>query len=494
MVNDQQVRRLRQMLNKGKTLNESALRSGMDVKTARKYRSLDTLPSEHNQPRYWRTREDKFARVWPEIEDLLSNNPGLEGTTIFAWLQRRDPGLFQDGQLRALQRKIKHWRATSGPAKEVIFVQEHYPGKLSQSDFTHMDKLEITLNGIPFNHMLFHFVLTWSNWESVSICYSESFESLSEGLQTALWKLGGVPQKHQTDSLSSAVNNLSDPKQFTARYEALMAHYGLKGQKIQAGKPNENGDVEQSHYRFKKAVDQSLMLRGSRDFSSLKAYKHFLEELLHQRNQGRLKRFKEEIQRLKVLPSIKLDTVKRFTVKVGPSSTIRVNHNVYSVHSRLIGEPVKILLTSDQVQVNYGGRRVDMLPRITGANKYRIDYRHVIDSLIRKPGAFKNYKYKSDLFPNTHFRLAYDLLTKENPKRSDKEYLSILHSAAYDGEDRITGILKIIINQSLPLSGDLVKRYLDIMEPVSEKPDVTVVPINIADYDSLLQFKEVING
>ena len=494
MVNDQQVRRLKQMLNKGKTLNESALRSGMDIKTARKYRDLNQLPSELEQVRYWRTREDKFADVWPEIKDLLGNNPGIEATTIFGWLQKRYPGLYQDGQLRALQRKIKHWRATDGPAKEVIFPQEHHPGILSQSDFTHMGKLEVTIDHAPFPHLLFHFVLTWSNWEAVSICYSESFESLSEGLQNALWDLGAVPEKHQTDGLSAAVNNLSDQKQFTTRYEALLAHYRLKGQKIQAGKPNENGDVEQSHYRLKKAVGQALMLRGSRDFSSLKAYKHFLRDIIKQRNQGRSERLKEELPHLKTLPSTKLDAIKQFTVKVGPSSTIRVNHNVYSVHSRLIGERVAVLLHADEVKVNYGGRTVETLPRIIGGSKHRIDYRHVIDSLIRKPGAFRNYKYKHELFPNTHFRLAYDLLTKENPKRADKEYLSILHSGAYNGEERVTVILKIIINLNLPLSGDLVKQYLEKTEPVYDKTDVTVAPINIAVYDGLLQSREVVHG
>lgn len=213
------------------------------------------LPSEVSPDRYWKTREDPFESVWLEVLDLLENNPGLESKTIFEWLQRCYPDDFQDGQLRTLQRKIKYWRATEGPSKEVMFPQKHIPGELCQSDYTHMDSLGITINNVPFKHMFFHFILTYSNWEAGYICYSESFESLSEGLQQALWELGGIPAKHQTDRLSAAVNNPSKQHQFTERYQSLLNHYGLKGSMIQPGKPNENGDVEQSHYRFKSGIN-----------------------------------------------------------------------------------------------------------------------------------------------------------------------------------------------------------------------------------------------
>jgi len=493
MVNDQQVRRLWKMLNTGNSLQMSALKSGMDVKTARKYRDLGHLPSEAIPMRYWRTREDPFQAVWPVILDLLENNSGLEAKTIFDWLQRSNPGEFQDGQLRTLQRKIKHWRATEGPAKEVIFPQQHHPGELGESDFTHMESLGITINNIPFEHMIFHFVLTYSNWETGSICYSESFESLADGLQQALWQLGGIPAKHQTDRLSAAVSNLSEQHQFTQRYQALLDHYGLTGCKIQPGQPNENGDVEQSHYRFKKAVDQALMLRGNRDFGSIKEYEVFIRMIFTQRNKGRINRFDEEMKHLKPLPSAKMDTVKRFTTKVGPSSTIRVNHNVYSVHSRLIGETVTVALHSNKIDLLYGGRIVDVFPRLAGNKKYRIDYRHIIDSLVKKPGAFKNYRYMQDLFPNTHFRMAYDQLEKEMPARSSKEYLNILNMAAYCGEEKITAILSILDNNNLPVSSEVVGMYLAETTQPATRINVTVTPVNIADYDILLQHHEVSN-
>jgi hypothetical protein len=162
---------------------------------------------------------------------------------------------------------VKVWRATEGPAKEVFFAQRHHPGRLSASDFVRMTDLEVTIQGQSFPHWLYHFMLTYSNWETGTVCFSESFESLCEGFQNALWELGKVPHRHRTDRMSTAVNNVSDPAEFTDRYEALLRYYGVVGEKIQAGEAHENGDVEQRHYRFKRAVQQELMLRGSRDFS-----------------------------------------------------------------------------------------------------------------------------------------------------------------------------------------------------------------------------------
>ena len=266
MIKDAQVRKLRQLLGEGYPLYRAALKVGMNAKTARKYRHADRLPSESLTPRTWRTREDPFQDVWPQLRDLLELNPGLQAKTLFEDLQRRFPGRFPDIQLRTLQRKIKAWRATEGPAKEVFFDQIHRPGQLAASDFTHMNDLHVTLAGEPFDHMVYHLVLTYSNWETATVCFSESFESLSQGLQNALWELGGVPQMHRTDRLSAAVNNLGDRDLFQQRYRALLAHYGLKAQAINARKAHENGDAEQSHHRFKTAVDQALMLRGSRDF------------------------------------------------------------------------------------------------------------------------------------------------------------------------------------------------------------------------------------
>ena len=142
---------------------------------------------------------------------------------------------------------------------------------LGESDFTYMNSLEVTIKKEIFNHMFYHFVLTYSNWEEGNVCFSESFESLSEGLQRAFWKIGGAPAQHRTDRLSAAVNKDCSREEFTVRYNTLLNHYDTTGISNNPNSGNENGDVEQSHNRFKNAVDQALMMRGSRDFDS-----HFL--------------------------------------------------------------------------------------------------------------------------------------------------------------------------------------------------------------------------
>ncbi len=280
MVSDQQVKRLWRLAQGRFSLEVAAAKAGMDPKTARKYLRARRLPSEMQQKHTWRTRPDPFTEVWDEIEERLRIEPGLQAKTLFEYLQQREPGRFSEGQVRTLQRRIKNWRALEGPPREVFFAQDHYPGELCQSDFTHCRELEITISGQAFPHLIYHFVLSYSNWETGTICYSETFESLSEGLQNAVWELGGVPNEHRSDRMSAAVNNLVDTREFTRAYEGLLRYYGLTGQKIQAGQAHENGDIEQRHYRFKQAVEQALMMRGSRDFASITAYDQFLRKLL----------------------------------------------------------------------------------------------------------------------------------------------------------------------------------------------------------------------
>ncbi len=244
MVTDRQVRILMKELQSRRTLTVAAARGGMDVKTARRYRRLGRLPRECRAEHSWRTRSDPFAEVWDEIRELLEVNPGLQATTILEHLQRRYAGRFADGQLRTLQRRMKAWRALEGPAKEVFFPQRHEPGARCQSDFCHLSKLQVTIQGQRFEHLLYHFVLPYSNWKTGTICFSESFESLSEGLQNALLQLGGVPRRHRTDRLSAAVQRPEHPEEFTRQYQALLDHYGLQGEKIGAGREGVPYSVE----------------------------------------------------------------------------------------------------------------------------------------------------------------------------------------------------------------------------------------------------------
>jgi hypothetical protein len=494
MITDYQVRKLKKFLAEGKTLEVSAARSGMDEKTARKYRDLEKLPSEirTDRVRGWRTREDPFEETWSLVKPFLEMNNGLEAKTLFEYLQRQYAGRYSDGQLRTFQRRVKNWRALEGPAREVYFPQKHEPGRLSQSDFTHMSDLGVTLNGVLFEHMVYHFVLTYSNWETCSICFSESFESLSEGLQHSLWQLGGVPQEHQTDRLTAAANKPENPEKFTRRYQGLLDHYNLTGRRINPASPNENGDVEQSHHRFKKAVDQALMLRGSRDFSSRKEYEAFLRGLLQQLNSGRMERFREEQAVLRPLPVRRLDSCSRFTVRVGPSSTIRIKHNVYSVHSRLIKEQVTVKLYSDHLEVWYGQRCVEHIPRLHGSGKHHIQYRHIIDWLVRKPGAFANYRYRSDLFPNSRFRMVYDsLCDRHTPAAASKEYLRILQLAARENESGVDDCLRYLMDTEESVSADRVEEMLNSEKEVEAATDVAIDEVCLAAYDQLVGMEVV---
>ena len=486
MVTDHQVRRYFALSKQEKTQSLAALKAGMDRKTARKYLRLGKLPSELHSERTWRTREDSFADVWGEVAALLEVNWGLEAKTVFNHLQRKYPGNFCDGQLRSFQRRIKQWRALNGPGKEVFFAQDHYPGELCQSDFTDLKDLGITINKAPFPHLLYHFVLTYSNWEHGSVCFSESFESLSEGLQKALWELGGVPKAHQSDRLSAAVQNTGSSRDFTQAYRELLGHYDLEGQKINARKPHENGDVEQRHYRFQRALDQSLMLRGRRDFESREAYERFLKQLFSQLNAGRRMRFEEEQRVLGSLPLKRLDAFKRLHIRVGAGSTIPVKHNVYSVHSRLIGEWITVRLYAEYLEVWYAQRLVERLPRLRGEGQHHIQYRHIIDWLMRKPGAFANYRYRSDLFPTHRFRIAYDDLKARRPAGADKEYLRILHLAARENEMAVDAALEQLIAAEKPLDSRAVEA---IVKSEGQLPDVKAVKVDCVDinhYDSLL--------
>ncbi|MFH1707980.1 MAG: IS21 family transposase, partial [Planctomycetota bacterium] len=318
------------------------------------------------------TRADAFAEDWATIE-VYVKDPKVQAKTVWAYLKRLRPGKYQEGQLRALQRRIKQWRALYGAGKEVYFPQEHHPGDLCTSDFVHMGDLGITVGRIPYDHLLYHFVLTYSNWETGSLCQSESFESLSAGLQNALWELGGAAARHRTDWLTAAVRALGRPaEEFTRRYQGLLAHYRMRSEAIQAGKANENGDVEQRHYRFKQAVEQALLMRGSRDFADMDAYRSFLRTVTDELNAGRKTRFEEERARLSPLPKRRLEDWTRMQALVSTAGTIQVQNNTYSVHSRLIGEKVEVRLHMEELEIWYAGKCVDRMARLRGRQGHRI--------------------------------------------------------------------------------------------------------------------------
>jgi hypothetical protein len=261
----------------------------------------------------------------------------------------------------------------------------------------------------------------------------------------------------------------------------------LTGRKTNPASPNENGDVEQSNHRFKRAVDQALMLRNSRDFANRKDYELFLERLFVQLNVNRHDRFKEEQAVLRSLPVKQLPSCTKLMVRVGPSSTIRVKHNVYSVHSRLIREKVTVRLYAEHLEIWHGQSHIENIPRLRGSGNHHIQYRHIIDWLVRKPGAFENYRYRSDLFPTSRFRMAYDELKRQHAdSKASKNYLQILKLAAKENESAVDEVLRFLFDQNKPISAESVKSFVLSGQKLAPATDVAIPAVVLDIYDCLL--------
>lgn len=488
MVSDKQYWRLMKLLNTGKTLGRAAALSDMDEKTARKYRHLGKPPSQLRQSRGYRTRADVFAGVWNELVPFLESEPEVEATTLLEYLSERYPNRFSDSHLRTLQRRVKTWRAVDGSPKEVFFEQRHLPGFQAQSDFTCFNELNITINRQPFPHLFYHFCLTYSNWETGNVCFSESFEAFAEGLQNALWKLGKVPAEHRTDNLTAAVVKVGRRDEFTAGYTALLAHYGLRASHTNPASPNENGDVEQSHRRFKSAVRQALILRGSRDFSSREEYSGFLSAVLTKRNSRRADKLAAELAVMNDLPATRVADSTAVRVRVSRNSTVWVKSKLYSVPSQLIGERVNVEVYAERLEVWYGDVLIEQMERVRGTGASAINYRHIIHSLVRKPGAFARFRHRQQLFPQFIFRVAYDRLGETMPERADKEYLRILELAALTGEESVAAVLDELFEKGREISAKSVADALPAQRALLIEPIRLVLPVKVqlSDYDALL--------
>jgi transposase len=465
------------------------MKANMDRKSARKYRE-GKMPRERRKERAWRTRVDPLAAVWGEVQRELERSPQLQANTLLALLQERYPGQYGVEVLRTLQRRVKSWRALAGPDKEVMFAQLHEPGRLGASDFTHLTSLGVTIAGQPFPHLAYHFVLTYSNWEHVTLCFSESFASFSEGFQDAVWALGAVPEWHRTDRMTLAVNEDGNAERFTQKYQGLMEHYGIKAQATNPYSGHENGDCEQGHRQFKRALEQALLVRGSRDFATREEYTRFVQGVVARQNAGRQQRFAEELKVLRPLPARRLDTLQRLSVKVTSGSTIRVLKNSYSVPARLIGEWVEAWVGAEHIDVRYGQQTVLTLPRLRGQDKHHIDYRHIIGWLVRKPGAFADYCYQSALFPTSRFRQAYDELLRHQPARASREYVRILHLAARRNESDVNEVLgRMLAAGQIPSAAE-VEALLVGDQARSVAAAVRIEAVDLASFDVLLPGRE----
>ena len=491
-VTDQQVRMLMEETAKQNNIGLAAAKAGMGRNTAAKYLREGKLPSQLRKPHKWRTRPDPFADDWPEMKERLTDAPELEGKALFEDLLARKPEKYHAGQVRTFQRRVKQWRAQEGPPKEVFFSQVHRPGEYMQTDFTFGNELGITIDGEPFPHRFCRCVLTYSDVSFSTVCRSESMPALKRGAQYALFSLGRIPKFHQTDNSTAATHTISTGSRgFNEEYEALMKHLGMEPRTTGVGKKEQNGDIEASHGAFKRSLKQHLLLRRSRDFESVEAYEKWIQDIEEKRNGLREKRFREDLAAMRPLKVDRLPEYKEIEARVSIWSTISVRRNTYSVPSRLIGEVVKVWVYEDRLDVSYGGIRQLTTGRLLGEGNHRINYRHVIESLVRKPGAFTRYRYRADLFPTLTFRRAYDALlgARDSERQADIEYLRILHLAAHTMECEVETAVELLLTEGQVPLADQVKALVQPVQP--EIPDLPVPSVDLKGYDRLLGELEV---
>lgn len=478
-----QVKLLMKMLKKH-TKEAAAAKAGMDVKTARKYIKSGQLPSEQAKTHNWKTHADVFSEDWPMLEKMLVNAPGLQAKTLMEYLLRLRPEHYHPKQLRTLQRRIRDWRALYGEEQAIIFNQAIQPGKQSQSDFTCMNSLSITINGQYFKHLLFHFMLPFSHWESIYVCQSERFDHLVKGFEKAVWELGYVAKDHRTDNLTAATQAMGSGREFTQRWQQFMAHYGITPTTNNVGVSHENGSVEKSHDTLKTAIDQALMIRGYRDFPSEKHYIAWLEELVKGRNAYRLDRLAIETKQLSELPNKRWHAPEILQARVSSASIIQLLGHPYSVPSRLIHYTLKAYIYPDEIHLYYGKKAIQKMPRAYNGGSTGINYRHLIDGLVRKPGAFANYRYQEAFFPQLCFRQAYDTLRRRRPASADKCYLYILQLCKIQSEQEVAMALSLLLEANELPTASAIKELVDTYH--HERRQVHVDPPNLSNYDTLL--------
>ena len=422
----------------------AAAKAGFSTATGYRIEADPRLPSQKKKPRE-RRRPDPLAGVWDnEIVPMLEAAPGVRAVAIFEEMCRRHPEII--AVRRTLERRIGTWRALNGPSRDVIFRQEHPPGRMGLSDFTDMSALGIMIAGVPFDHRLYHFRLAFSGFEHGHVVLGgESFVALAEGLQDALWALGGVPEQHRSDSLSAAFCNLDrDAREdLTRRYEELCAHYGMTPSRNNRGVAHENGAIESAHGHLKKAVADELLLRGSRDFEDLAAYRRFVDEVVGRRNARNRKRIEIERAALKPLPDRRTADYEEARVLVTSSGGFILRRVFYSVPSRLIGHRLNVHLYDDRLECFLGSTHLLTLrrgrpPQGSGKHGHVVDYHHVIHALRNKPMALLNLVYRDQLFPRRAFARAFDMLLAKHSEnkacRTVVGLLALAHERACEAE------------------------------------------------------------
>lgn len=492
-ITDRQVRRYMDERRRGQTQVVAAAKAGISERTARRIDANPVLPSQRACERTWRTRDAPFAGVWEEeLVPVLRSVPHIRATTLLQELQRRHPDAYPDRLLRSLQRRVAVWRAMEGPEQELIFRQEHPPGHQALSDFTEAASLGVTIDSAPFDHLLYHFWLAYSGWEFVKVVQGgESFTALTEGLQEALWQLGGVPHTHRTDRLSAAYRNLASGDDEAAGYAAFCRHYAMAPTRNNCGVAHENGSVEAAHGHLKTALREALDLRGSRDFPDLAAYQAFLQDTVARKNARRRKALEVELPELKSLPRHRTTDFSTTTVTVVRTGSISVRKVLYTVPSRLVGCRLKVHIYDDRLVCWLGTTQVLTLTRKHPKGKRRdrvVDYRHLAASLVRKPQAFRRSVFRDELFPRPAFRRAWEVLDESlDDRKACRVYVGLLHLAATGAcEAALAAHLDAVLDRGeLP---DLETARAAVAPPQPAAiPLIAVPPPDLAGYDCLLR-------
>lgn len=494
-ITDQQAR-LYMHHRRTHTRQIAAARAGISASTGARLDADPRLPSQHRTPR-GRRRPDPLIAVWEaEIVPMLQASPDLRPFAVYEEMLRRHPEL-SPGVRRTLERRVRHWQALHGPEREVIFRQEHPPGAQGLSDFTDAGGLGVTIAGETLAHRLYHFRLAFSGWEHAEVVLGgESFTALATGLQNALWSLGGAPGEHRSDSLSAAFRNLERDaaEDQTRRYEALCAHYGMQPTRNNPGVAHENGAIEAPHGHLKAALDQALLLRGTRDFDDLSSYRRFLDELVGRANARRRKAVDTERAALQPLPPRRTTDYDEVLVTVSRSGGFLLRRVFYTVPSRLIGHRLRVRLYDDRLECFLGGTQVATLPRGRApqgwVNRSRhvhvVDYRHVIHALRRKPAALLNLVYRDQLFPRDAYRQAWEALVGALPPRAACRVmvglLELAHERACEAE-LAAELERVLAAGALPDLAALRRHFAPAQAAV---PDVTVTLPALASYDALL--------
>lgn len=469
----------------------AAVHAAISPATAYRIEQDPRLPSQKQSPR-GRRRPDPLGTLFEaDVVPLLQAAPGLRAIAVLEELQRRHPEL-SNRVRRTVERRVRAWRAVHGAEREVMFRQTHPPGQLGLSDFTDVAELAVTVAGAPLVHRLYHFRLAYSGFEHAHVVLGgESFVALAEGLQNALWSLGGAPHEHRSDSLSAAFRNLDQDTRadLTHRYAELCADYGMQPTRNNPGVAHENGAIEGSHGHLKRALEDALLLRGSRDFADLDAYRRFVAELVSRRNARNAPRIELERAALQPLPKRRTTDFEEVTVQVTSTGGFTLRKVFYTVPSRLIGHRLRVRLYDARLEVFVGSTPLVTLPRghasPTGKYAQVVSYHHVIHALRRKPMALLHLVYRDQLFPREAYRRTFDrLLEQRSAREACRSMVALLALAHERGCEAELGaaLAAGLEAQQLP---DLAALQARFAPAATNLPNVVVQRVPLTVYEPL---------